>query len=150
MQPITTAIPYFSEAELRCKGTGIIKLDPRFADALPKLREAWGKPLSPNSVCRSPEHNKAVGGHPNSLHLTENPKWPTFGTMACDIRWRDWKLEDQQSFAELALSMGWRVGLHDGFCHLDRLLDIAPGSAKLFLYGTYTGPLYPRLTKPIK
>lgn len=62
MQPITTAIPYFSESELQCKGTGIIKLDPRFADALPKLREAWGKPLTPNSVCRNPEHNKAVGG----------------------------------------------------------------------------------------
>ena len=149
MQPIITAIQYFSEAELRCKGTGIIKLDPRFAESLPKLRESWGKPLSPNSVCRAPSHNKAVDGHPNSLHLTENPKWPTFGTMACDIRWRGWKLEDQQAFAELALEQGWRVGLHDGFCHLDRLLDIAPGSAKVFLYGTYTGPLYPRLIKTI-
>lgn len=147
MQPITTAIPYFSEYELQCKGTGTIKLDPRFAQALPKLREAWGKPLTPNSVCRAPSHNKKVDGHPRSLHLTENPHWPTFGTMACDIRWRDWSLADQQAFAELALSMGWRVGLHNGFCHLDRLLEIAPGSKKVFLYGTYTGPLYPRLTK---
>jgi hypothetical protein len=146
-RPVTGAIDFFPEPELACKGSGTIRLDPRFAEALPKLRKAWNKPLTPNSVCRTPAHNKKVGGHPNSLHLTENPKWPTFGTMACDIRWRDWSLEDQQAFAELALSQGWRVGLHNGFCHLDRLLDIAPESVKVFLYGTYTGPLYPRLKK---
>jgi hypothetical protein len=67
--------------------------------------------------------------------------------MACDIRWRDWSLQDQLDFAQLALSRGWRVGLHNGFCHIDRLLDIAPESKKVFLYGTYTGPLYTRLAK---
>lgn len=138
---------FFSDSELACKGTGVVKLDPRFEAALPELREAWGKPMNLNSCCRTPAHNVKVGGHQNSLHLTENPKWNTQGTMACDVRWRDWKLEEQQAFAELALSMGWRVGLHNGFCHIDRLLDIAPGSVKVFLYGTYTGPLYPRLTK---
>lgn len=42
MTPIITAIPFFPEHELACKGTGVIKLDPRFAEELPKLREAWG------------------------------------------------------------------------------------------------------------
>lgn len=147
MTAITTAIEFFSQSELECKGSGTIKLDPRFATALVTLRRAWGKSLTPNSVCRTPAHNQKVGGHPNSLHLTENPKWPTKGTMAADIRWRDWSLQDQEAFARLALSQGWRVGLHNGFCHIDRLLDIAPGSVKVFLYGTYTGPLFPRLTK---
>jgi hypothetical protein len=147
MKPVEAAIEYFSESELQCKGSGVIKLDPRFAAALSELRRAWGKPLSTNSVCRSPEHNKAVGGHPRSLHLTENPHWDTFGSMAADIRWRAWTIEDQESFARLALGQGWRVGLHNGFVHLDRLLDIAPESKKVFLYGTYTGPLYARLKK---
>ena len=141
MMPITTAIPYFSESELRCKGTGVIKLDPRFADARPKLREAWGSPLSPNSVCRTPVHNIREKGHPSSLHLTENPKWPTLGTMAADIRWRGWEPERQLAFARVAWGLGWSVGLHDGFCHVDRRADLnlreLPQS--VFLYGTWTG-----------
>jgi zinc D-Ala-D-Ala carboxypeptidase len=143
MTPITTAIPYFSITELQCKGTGVIKLDPRFADALPKLREAWGSALVPNSVCRTPEHNRSMDppGHPNSLHLTENPRWPTLGCMAADIRWRGWEPARQLAFARVAWGLGWSVGLHDGFCHVDRRADLnlklLPQS--VFLYGTWTG-----------
>lgn len=145
MKPITIAIPYFSESELRCKGTGIIKLDPRFAEALPKLREAWGASLTPNSVCRSPEHNKKSGGNPNSLHMTENLKWPTLGTMAADIRWRDWTVFNQLRFARLAYSLGWSVGLHNGFCHVDRRsdLNLAALPQNVFLYGTWDGRFKP-------
>jgi hypothetical protein len=141
MTPITTAIPYFSITELQCKGTKVIKLDPRFADALPKLREAWGSPLSPNSVCRTPAHNIREGGHPRSLHLTDNPKWPTLGTMAADIRWRGWEPARQLAFARLALGMGWTVGLHDGFCHVDRRKDLKLPELNqdVFIYGTWTG-----------
>lgn len=141
MQPITTAIPYFSESELRCKGTGVIKLDPRFADALPKLREAWGGPLVPNSVCRTPAHNAREGGHPRSLHLTDNPHWPTLGTMGADIRWRGWEPARQLAFARVAWGLGWSVGLHDGFCHVDRRADLKlPNLPQaVFLYGTWTG-----------
>lgn len=138
MPSVTTAIPYFSEAELRCKGSGVIRLDSRFAEALPTLREAWGKPLVPNSVCRSPVHNKKVGGHPRSLHLTENPVHPVDGTMAADIRWRGWPVAEQLRFARLAWSLGWSVGLHDGFCHVDRRTDFGMAQAA-YLYGTWTG-----------
>jgi len=141
MTPVTTAIPYFTLAELCCKGTGVVKLDPRFATALPKLREAWGGPLSPNSVCRTPEHNAREKGHPNSLHLTDNPRWPTLGAMAADIRWRGWEPARQLAFARVAWGLGWSVGLHDGFCHVDRRADLnlklLPQS--VFLYGTWTG-----------
>jgi hypothetical protein len=137
LQPVTTAIEFFSEKELACKGTGVIKLDPRFAATLPELRRAWGKSLSPNSICRTPEHNAAVKGNPNSLHMTENAKWPTIGTMAADISWRGWPVEEQLKFARLAWGMGWSVGLHNGFCHVDRRKDL--GLAELpqsvFLYG---------------
>jgi zinc D-Ala-D-Ala carboxypeptidase len=138
MQPITTSIDYFSEKELACKGTGVIKLDPRFTQALVNLREAWGNPLSPSSVCRTPEHNSKVKGHPNSFHLTENPKWKTFGTMAADITWRSWDTETKLKFARLAYSLGWAVGLHNSFCHIDRRVEAGLPQA-VFLYGTWSG-----------
>lgn len=135
----TKALPYFSEGELACKGTGIIRLDSRFAAALPALRLAWGKPLIPTSVCRAPEHNTRVGGHPRSLHLTENPTHPTKGCMAADIAWHHWPEQEQLYFARLAYSLGWSVGLHDSFCHVDRRGDIRMSTA-VFLYGgNWTG-----------
>jgi hypothetical protein len=141
LQPVTTAIEFFSEKELGCKGTGVVKLDPRFAVALPELRRAWGEPVIINdkqgSICRAPEHNARVGGNPNSLHMTENAKWPTLGCMAIDWPWRGWPVEKQLRFARLAWGMGWSVGLHNGFCHVDRRADL--GLAELpqsvFLYG---------------
>lgn len=150
---VYTAIPYFAEEELECSGTGIIKLDDRFAEALPILREAWESVSTPkgwhpalnlNSACRTPEHNEAVRGHPRSLHLTVNPYWETDGTMACDIRWRSWPREKQLEFCRLALSMGWRVGLHDGFVHIDRGSDLGI-KKRLFLYGAYRGNLHEEL-----
>jgi len=137
--PVFTAIPYFTEHELKCKGTGVIKLDDRFAEALPKLREAWGKPLVPTSVCRTPEYNKAIGGHPRSLHLTENPVWPTKGTMAADIDWKEWATGKQQEFAELARAMGWRVGLSNSFIHIDRGHEVGVVIPGVYFYKGYTG-----------
>ena len=138
MTPITTAIDVFPEHELACKGSGVIRLDPRFAEELPKLRKAWGRPLLPNSVCRTPKHNQKEGGHPRSLHLTKNPVWPTFGTMAADIFWGDWAIGKQQEFAELARSMGWRVGLANSFVHIDRGHDIGIKTG-VYFYKGYTG-----------
>jgi len=139
LEPVTTAIEFFSEAELRCKGSGVIKLDPRFAQALPELRRAWGKPLTANSVCRTPEHNKKVGGNLSSLHLTQNAKWPTLGTMAIDIGWRDWSRETRIAFCKLAWSMGWSVGLHNAFVHLDRRADLGVVGLNqaVFIYGAW-------------
>ena len=138
MNPIQTAIPYFSEDELKCKGTGVIKIDPRFASKLIDLRKCWGKPLVPSSVCRTPEHNKAVGGHPRSLHLTENPAWDTFGTAAIDIKWSGWPHVNQQAFAQLAREKGFRVGLNNSFCHLDIGHEVGIKKG-VFLYAGYDG-----------
>lgn len=145
MTPITTSIDFFSAQELACKGSGIIKMDPRFAVALPELRVAWGAPLSPSSVCRTPEHNTKVGGNPRSLHMTENPAWPTFGAMAADIRWRNWSVFNQLRFARLAYSLGWAVGLHNGFCHVDRRgdLNLPNLPQRVFLYGDWDGRFKP-------
>lgn len=159
LKPVCGPIMYFVADELECKGsrkkdkdgkpipgTGVIKLDPRFANALVELRKEWGRPLVLNSCCRTPQHNATMSpkGHPTSLHLTENPKWPTVGTAACDVRWRGWSEAIQKSFAQMALDKGWRVGLHDGFCHIDRGHDVGI-KPRIFLYGTYTGGLYHKL-----
>lgn len=141
MKPVTTAIEFFSAQELACKLSGIIKLDPRFATALPELRRAWGRPLTPTSVCRTPEHNANVKGNPRSLHMTTNPVWPTHGCMAADIAWRAWPNDDKLAFARLAYTMGLSVGLHDGFCHIDSraAMNVKRLPKAVFLYGTWSG-----------
>ena len=152
-QPVTTPVRFFTAAELECKGsrvngrpgTGVIRMHPTFATELVRLREAWGRPVAPNSVCRTPAHNRAVGGHVRSLHLTDNPHWPTLGCMAMDWPWRSWTKADQLAFARLAWRMGWSVGLHDGFCHIDRRADLGLRELPqaVFLYGTSTGRFGP-------
>lgn len=159
MSTWTDAIPYFDRHELDCKGTrhlnedgnpipgtGVIELDIRFAVAFPHLRVEWGGPLHPNSVCRTPEHNAQInngkGGHPRSMHLTQNPKHPTSGTMGADVAWRDWSTETKLKFARLAWSLGWSIGLHDGFCHVDRRADVGLNQG-VFLYGTWSGEFDP-------
>lgn len=134
MSSWTKALPYFPEHELACKGSGIIKLDERFAAALPQLRNAWGGPLTPTSVCRSPDHNKAVGGNSRSFHLTENPYHWTHGTMAADLSWFNWGDDARLRFARLAWSLGWAVGLNDVFIHVDRRSDIGLAQ-QVFNYG---------------
>ena len=133
----TQAIPFFTEKELACQGTGVIKMDIHFAVHFPLLRLKWDKPLIPNSVCRTPQHNEDEGGHPRSMHLTDNPEWPTDGTAAGDVRWRDWPVDEKLSFAKLAWSLGWSVGLHDGFCHVDRRVDFGLQQA-VFIYGAWS------------
>ncbi len=149
----TDAIPFFKRHELDCQGTrkldqdgvpipgtGVIEMDIRFAVALPNLRIKWGSPLNTNSVCRTPEHNAAInngkGGHPRSLHLTKNPKHLTHGSMAADIPWRDWPTMRKLAFAQLAWRLGWSIGLHNGFCHVDRRKDIGL-QQRVFVYGTW-------------
>lgn len=130
------ALPYFTKKELACKGTGIIQLDMRFAAALPHLRLSWGGPLTPTSVCRTPERNESEDGHPRSLHLTENPVHPTNGTMAADLYWGDWPAAKRLRLARLAYKLGWAVGLHRTFIHVDRRKDIGL-QQRVFLYGAW-------------
>ena len=120
----TGPLPFFSAEELGSGDDGTIRLDIRFASKLPELRQEWGGPLNTTSVCRTPAHNKAVGGHPRSLHLTENEAHPTYGTMAADVYWSAWEAELQKALAQLALDHGFSVGLHKAFMHLDLRTEI--------------------------
>lgn len=116
--------PYFSEDELKCKGSGELKLAPGFLGELIHLRRELDLPMRVNSCCRSPEHNEKVGGHPSSLHLTENDKWMTGGSMAVDISteyFASWEIDNLREFA---LSFGWSVGIAETFIHLDKRIQV--------------------------
>lgn len=135
-------VPFFAENELACRCCGRIRMDIHLAVALPALRLAWNRPLYATSVCRCPAHNLKVGGHPRSMHLTENPHHPTDGAAAADISWASWDNQTRLDFCRLAYKHGWSVGLHDSFCHIDRRKDLGLPQGK-FLYGQWSGGFNP-------
>ena len=124
---------YFTEQELKCKGSGLLILAPGFADKLIELRIAFGRPMVVNSCCRSFQHNKNVKGNERSLHVCDKPYWPTGGTCAIDIGTTDPIYRAQ--LTKLALEKGWSVGFNAAFLHLDRRVDFGISTDPIvFLY----------------
>lgn len=138
-QSFDSKLVYFSEEELACRCCGLINLNTDFAVHLPLLRHIWAEPLSPTSVCRCPKHNKSVGGHVRSLHLTDNPSHPTNGCMAADIAWVHWDSDKKLRFARTAWLHGWSVGLANAFCHIDRRTAVGL-PRHVFTYKGWLGP----------
>ncbi len=60
----------FNTSEFACKGTGKIKVSSELIRRLQALRDYLGVPIIVTSGYRSPEHNRAVKGAPNSRHTT--------------------------------------------------------------------------------
>jgi hypothetical protein len=63
---------HFHENEFRCRGTGTLPpngMDPKLIQALEAIRMHYGRPVTITSGYRSPSHNAAVGGAPNSQHV---------------------------------------------------------------------------------
>ena len=124
---------YFSEKELQCKETGKVCLHPTFEIELPKYREALGFPLYVNSCCRSREYNALIGGSPRSYHLFEGVDDGREGTLAIDLRVKNDK--KRVIMVQLALEMGWSVGVYNKFIHIDRRVDI--GKPQVCFWGKY-------------
>ena len=107
---------YFTEREVACKcGCNLValKLDTLFvAD---RIREWRGKPITPSSCCRCPDHNYAVGGSPRSRHLPRQ----TVNGIACDAM--DLPDENPQEIAEWLEVNEPTVsyGVYDTFIHID-------------------------------
>lgn len=123
---------FFSDDELRCKGSGIVKLDPRFQAELTRLRARYGKPMIVNSCCRSQEHNKNVGGASKSYHLFEGVYDGRMGTMAIDIKISG---KNRENLVDLAWSLGWSIGEYKNFIHIDRRKDL--GKKQIKFKGKY-------------
>jgi zinc D-Ala-D-Ala carboxypeptidase len=51
---------YFSEEELRCKGTGELKMMEEFMSKLIELRKKLGQPMVISSGYRTPEYNQRI------------------------------------------------------------------------------------------
>lgn len=118
-------IPFFTPDELRCRGTGLYRLDRRFAAHLPVLRLAIGLPMYPTSCCRSESHNNRIGGHPRSLHVCDRPAHESAGgAMAIDISTMGYDEALIERMTTTALSLGWSVGVAPTFLHFDRRVDI--------------------------
>jgi hypothetical protein len=61
--------PNFSPAEIACRGTDKLLINAPALDKLQSLRDRLGKPLILRSAYRSPEHNRAVDGAPQSKQM---------------------------------------------------------------------------------
>ena len=59
---------YFTENELRCRGTGDCFMDKNFMKKLVQLREDYDKPMIVSSGYRDLSYNTAIGGSPDSAH----------------------------------------------------------------------------------
>lgn len=59
----------FKPKDIACKGDGSILITIEALDALQSLRDRLGVPIIVNSAYRSPDHNKNIGGAPNSNHV---------------------------------------------------------------------------------
>lgn len=115
---------YFTEDELKCKGSGLCILDPLFAKELLGLRVEFDEGMTSTSCCRSKAHNEAEGGHPRSFHVCDEPFWEKAkGAAAIDIKMRDGRYN--LKLVRIASKRGWSVGINfrKKFIHLDRRVD---------------------------
>lgn len=117
---------HFTYGELADPRDGTLILHTGFLDHLEHARRLAGRPFIVNSCCRTPASNKRVGGHPRSLHLTDNPVHPTTGAMAIDISTATWEKEEVHSLIDKLWAYGWSygIGANYSFLHLDMRISI--------------------------
>jgi hypothetical protein len=108
---------YFTVYEVTKGSSKRIPTDPTIqrniidlANKLDKLREAWGSPIGVRSWYRPPTINAAVGGHPNSLHISGK---------AADIYPINKKIYSFQKLVQKNWSGGIGKGARRGFVHVD-------------------------------
>jgi zinc D-Ala-D-Ala carboxypeptidase len=107
---------FFTEDELKCKGTGRCEMNEGFMNALVRLRKVYGKPMAVSSGFRDPSYNKQIGGADNSAHI--------YGK-AVDIRvsgvdaWRIVNLAMQGGFTGIGVKQKGPV--NERFIHLDTM-----------------------------
>ena len=125
-------IPHFTYGELACPATNKIVLAKGFADNLVNLREHFNKPMPLTSACRSKEYNRKIGGHYRSLHVYDFPAHPTGGNSAVDVKMTNGSTKGD--LVCLAWQLGWSVGIHRDFLHLDRRSDYTQLPQAIFTY----------------
>jgi hypothetical protein len=125
-------IPYFTREELTCRSSGGLLLADGFAEKLLILRTQFNKPMPLTSCCRSRDYNRKIGGSPNSFHIYDHPRHGFTGTCAIDISTQN--PTDKDDLMTLAWQLGWSVGVHKNFLHLDRRVDYTELQQAVFGY----------------
>ncbi len=115
--PKTKISKYFTVYEVTKGSSERIPTDPSIqqniidlAQKLDQLREAWGSPIGIRSWYRPPSINAAVGGHPNSYHISGK---------AADIYPTNRKIYQFQKFVQQNWIGGIGKGARRGFVHVD-------------------------------
>ncbi len=101
---------HFDSSEFLCRDNcGKVHVDPGLIYLLEKARELIGRPIVIHSGFRCPEHNKAVGGKPNSAHLTGEA-----ADIVCAFS------ADRYDLIRTFLTLGVsRIGIGANFIHVD-------------------------------
>jgi hypothetical protein len=125
-------LPYFTGEELACRSSGGLLLADGFAEKLLTLRTKFGKPMPVTSCCRSSEYNRKISGAPDSFHIYDQPRRGFIGTCAIDISIQN--PTDKGDLMSLAWQLGWSIGVHKNFIHLDRRSDYTELKQTVFGY----------------
>lgn len=106
---------HFDESEFACRDKcGKVHVDPSLIYLLEKAREILGRPIVIHSGFRCPAHNAAVGGTPQSAHLTGEA-----ADIVCAFS------SDRYDLLRTFLTLGvTRLGVGAGFVHVDVSLTL--------------------------
>ncbi len=116
---------YFKMEEFQCKCGKCPKKDIslEFQGLMDQLRTLMNRPIKITSGIRCAEHNKAVGGVPNSQHVQG---------IAVDISTVGYKSDEKYNLVKHALDLGFGgVGIATDFIHL----DIRKVNKAVWMYG---------------
>lgn len=110
-----SASAHFTDAELACKCCKANLCTDMLVNALETLRADLGVPVIVTSGYRCPDHNKAVGGEPNSQHVRG---------MAADVTVKGMTPDEVYEVARKIPAFGG-FGLASTFLHLDVRTTVA-------------------------
>lgn len=125
---------YFSDKELACRDTGVVKLNPIFDSKLLQLRNNINEPMTVTSCCRSQVRNQKVKGAKRSFHLYDDTGYVTQGTCAIDIKRSVYNSYNVKLVLE-AWELGFSIGVHPSFFHFDIRSDVTDKPQIVFSYG---------------
>ncbi len=116
-------IKHFKSEEFECKHCGKVIIESKLIEVLEKLRNKLGKPVIITSGYRCEEHNKEIGGVPNSAHVRG---------YAVDIKAISSKTR-YEIVNFLLLEGIKRIGIAGNFIHFD--VDPEKPSPRIWVYG---------------
>lgn len=101
----------FNFREFQCRHCGQVKIDSKLVERLQALRQRLGAPVVITSAFRCVEHNRNVGGAPNSYHVQG---------LAVDIAVAPTGLS-VEALTKVCQEFGFSVGAYpdNGFVHVD-------------------------------